>query len=121
MRKKATQPRPIYSKVRGVSHENPDGSRRQALIKRCRAGQELVLVREPDNEHDENAVMVCTKGGFLRRSRQLGYLSEDLAAQLADELDAGRRIVVTVQEVTGGGGALWWKKNYGLNIIIMPQ
>ncbi|WIE83465.1 HIRAN domain-containing protein [Curtobacterium sp. MCPF17_021] len=44
-------------------------------------GQEYELVREPENEHDENAVAVYGRG------RKVGHLSAAKAAALASDLD----------------------------------
>ncbi|HEV2785619.1 MAG TPA: HIRAN domain-containing protein [Solirubrobacteraceae bacterium] len=48
-------------------------------------GRPLGLRRDPGNEHDPNAVAVLTPGGA-----QLGFVPRDVAAALAQELDAGR-------------------------------
>jgi hypothetical protein len=47
-------------------------------------GSPLVLRRQPDNEHDPNAIAVHTAGGD-----QLGFVPRELAAELAPQLDAG--------------------------------
>ena len=47
-------------------------------------GDALQLRRDPDNEHDPNAIQVLAGG------RQLGWVPRELAAELAPELDAGR-------------------------------
>jgi hypothetical protein len=49
-------------------------------------GRPLVLRRDPDNEHDPDAIAVHADGG----GEQLGWVPRELAAQLAGELDAGR-------------------------------
>ena len=46
-------------------------------------GEPLQLVREPNNSHDRNAVMVTTEVGV-----QIGYLSRHVAAHLAHGVDA---------------------------------
>ena len=46
-------------------------------------GSPLELRREPDNEHDANAIAVHAGGA------QVGFVSRELAAELAGELDAG--------------------------------
>jgi len=111
-------PADFYSKIRGITQRNADGTDRQKLARRLKVGQRLSLVREPDNVADPNAIMVCTEGGILRRPRQLGYLSADLAEDYASHLDAGGRIDVEVSEVTGGTGWLWMRKNFGVNIHV---
>ncbi len=49
-------------------------------------GQALELRRDPDNEHDANAIAVHVAGG----GEQLGWVPRELAVELAPELDDGR-------------------------------
>ena len=55
--------------VAGVTHRNSDGTRRQAIIRKCSIGEKVDLVDEPDNKYDPNAIKVCRKNG-----EQLGYI-----------------------------------------------
>jgi hypothetical protein len=48
-------------------------------------GRALALRRDPDNEHDPNAIAVDVPGGD-----QVGWVPREIAADLAPELDAGR-------------------------------
>ena len=100
------EPHVFYTKVVGVTHNNPDASSRQTVLKRLVPDQPLSLIREPENRYDQNAIMVCTPSRFLRRARQIGYLSAELANEYARLLDAGGRIDARISEVTGGGGML---------------
>jgi len=52
---------------------------------RLTIGMPLALVREPDNEHDPNAISVWSHD----REARAGYLPAEVAAELAPELDAG--------------------------------
>jgi hypothetical protein len=47
-------------------------------------GTPLELRRDPDNEHDPNAIAVHAGG------EQVGWVPRELAAELAPELDEGR-------------------------------
>jgi hypothetical protein len=47
-------------------------------------GSPLELHRDPDNEHDSNAIAVHAGG------KQVGWVPRELAAELAPELDEGR-------------------------------
>ena len=49
-------------------------------------GRPLVLRRDPDNEHDPNAIAVDPVDG----GEQAGWVPRELAAELAPDLDAGR-------------------------------
>jgi single-stranded-DNA-specific exonuclease len=86
--------RSLFTKVAGVSRANDDGSDRQQVLQDWRT---LQLVRDPDNPYDKNAVKVC-----LATGRQLGFLSGELAADLAPKIDKGKRIEAVITEVTGG-------------------
>ncbi|MCC7083032.1 MAG: HIRAN domain-containing protein [Burkholderiales bacterium] len=58
-----------------------------------RSGDELALVREPDNPHDRNAVRVEW------RSLKLGYVPRAQNAAVARMLDRGTRLVARVSKV----------------------
>jgi HIRAN domain len=49
-------------------------------------GRPLELRRDPDNEHDPNAIAVYPAGG----GEQVGWVPRELAVDVAPELDAGR-------------------------------
>ena len=48
-------------------------------------GRPLALDRDPDNEHDPNAIRVLAASG-----EQVGWVPRELAAELAADLDVGR-------------------------------
>ncbi len=52
------------------------------------AGVDAVLVRNPDNEYDENAIEVHVPA-LGRTSSMIGHVPADLAAKLAPSLDRG--------------------------------
>jgi HIRAN domain len=89
----------FYTKVRGVSYCNHDGSNRQQLIARCRIGEELQLVREPGNPVSSDAVKTVRRTG-----EQIGYLSAYVVGRgLAKDLDKGVIIRCRISALTGGG------------------
>jgi hypothetical protein len=93
-------PEPLWSNVHvvGESHRNPDGTSRQQLIRtRARTGLAVQLVPEPENLHDEDAVKV-----LLPTGEQLGYLSSDDAAELAEQRRAGWHHAALIHRVLGG-------------------
>jgi hypothetical protein len=55
--------------VAGESYDNPDGTSRQSIIRRCRVGEPVQLIPDLDNQHDMLAVKVCRQSG-----EQIGYL-----------------------------------------------
>ena len=72
----------MLTKVVGDSHVNDDGTSRQEIIARCKAGDPLRLKSEPSNRFDPHAVAVLTRNG-----EQIGYLSRDRALFLGPYLD----------------------------------
>ena len=65
--------------VAGAARHHADALERDAAA----PGRPLELRRDPDNEHDPNAIAVLAGGA------QVGWVPRELAAELAPELDAG--------------------------------
>jgi HIRAN domain-containing protein len=63
-------------------------------------GKTLALVREPDNEHDPNAVAIWN----AERSLQVGYVPREVAAQLRGDEQA----------------VSLWRVDGGLRVLIAP-
>ena len=55
-------------------------------------GRPLELRRDPGNEHDANAIAVHAATG----GEQIGWVPREIAAELAPDLDAGRRWAAVV-------------------------
>ena len=100
----------FYTKIRGVTHEQK-GVDPQRLLRHCRPGQKLMLVREPNNKWDKNAVAIC-----LTTGERLGYISRDIAERLSEDLDRGVKMEAEISELTGGG--FFSGKERGCNIKI---
>jgi hypothetical protein len=98
----------IYSKIVGVTFDNPDGISRQKVIESLEVSSPIKLKRDRENNYDKNAIMVVDS-----QSQQLGYLSKDIARQLAPIIDDGKLIKVEICSLTGGG-----EYNRGVNIRI---
>ena len=104
----------FFTKIAGVTFRNPDGSSRQRIIKECRVGEALLLIREPDNPIDKFAVKVVRGNG-----QQLGYLGRNIAREgdrsgIAYRMDRGDKYLCRISDITGGGAGL----SYGVNIEI---
>jgi hypothetical protein len=99
----------IKTKLAGVTMKNDDGSSRQAFLKTCSSGDPLVLKREPKNKYDRNAIAV------FRGTDQLGYLSKEVAEELAKVMDSGKKLTAEILEITGGEKG---KPTLGCNIQI---
>jgi single-stranded-DNA-specific exonuclease len=93
------------TKIVGVTFEG-----RQDLIAGLQPGQELELVRQPDNAFDSNAVAVH----FGRL--QLGFMRKPIAARIAPNIDAGERYRAEVRHITGGG-----TRSVGVNIWVTRE
>ena len=103
--------------ISGITKQNVDGTERQKIVSKCRTGEWLTLVREPDNPYDKYAIAVYTSVG-----QQLGYVPKrDM--RLADHMDMAGEVWAQVVKVTGGPGLLGIfmasrRKNYGCVIQI---
>jgi hypothetical protein len=94
-------PRLRVVKVAGASYRE-DALQDAALA----PGRRLALVREPENEHDPNAVAVWDAD----RSVQAGYVPADVAPQLAGDEQA-----ISLWEFREGG------RRVGLRVLIAPR
>jgi hypothetical protein len=63
-------------------------------------GARLALVREPDNEHDPNAIAVWNEA----RTLQAGYVPREVAGELA-----GDELAVSL-----------WRAGEGLRVLVVP-
>lgn len=98
----------IHSKVRGVSHKNPDGTSRQAIIQQhVHPRQELIVKPEPNNPYGRNAL------GLWAGKFQIGYIGSNLSDELAAHLRAGGKLQIFVTDITGGE-----QETLGVNIQI---
>lgn len=94
----------FHTKVAGVTFGNC-----QRVIRKLSNGQELLLIREPGNKFDKNAIKVMTLTGG-----QVGYISASIASSLAVQMDTGKKFSCLVSNITGGTAEF----NYGVNIQI---
>jgi hypothetical protein len=113
--------RSIHSKIRGVTYTNPDGASRQKIIQQwCQSGDALYFPREPKNPVDPNAIqvrrVVCSDDpDHPRLGEQLGYLSRELAEELAPDMDRrGFILMGRILNVTGGHD----HESFGVNIQV---
>lgn len=94
----------MKTKVVGVTHDNPDGTNRQDILRWMKEhgyekGDILDFVREKDNPVDPNAVMVLNN-----RKQCIGYLNAKLAAPIAAMIDdgLGKHLYAELLNITGG-------------------
>jgi len=69
--------------VDGVGLNNEDGSHRQQVLFDCQAGTRVVVKRNLKSTDNSNAVAL-----FLRDGRQIGYLTQNVAAWVAPLLES---------------------------------
>lgn len=62
--------------VKGVTHNNDDGTSRIAAQQLCSIGDPVKLLPDPHNEHDRHAIRV-----LLQTGQQIGYISATQAAR----------------------------------------
>jgi len=82
--------------ARGERFDNEDGTSRQAELARCRPGEPVRLVRQPENPHDPAAVAIISARGV-----QLGYIPADRAVWIGSKIDRGYDVRVIVERVKG--------------------
>jgi|GEM_PF-4904599 len=84
----------LPSRIAGIDYEQ------RRYVERLQPGDELVLEREPDNEHDAAAVRVLDSEG-----NSLGYIPRGTNEQVAvalDHADEGLSVRAIVNHLTGG-------------------
>jgi hypothetical protein len=103
----------FYSKVVGVTFKNDDGSDRQAIIRKCKVGEQLTLWWDQKNKFSSHAVAV-----FRQNGKQLGHLPDSTAAGVVLEMEAGWKHVAYAHEITGGERNKG-KRSVGMNLIVI--
>lgn len=103
----------LTSKVSGTTFHN----RQKALAKLARYNPQLVsaeLIREVDNQYDNNAVGVHLAANGSN-SYQIGYLPKGIAEYIGKLIDNGIKLTATFISVTGGYADAF---NYGALVEI---
>jgi len=99
-----------YFKAMGINSDTFDLSRFQVTnvvgmkyingmqwTKRLKEGDEIVLIREPDNKYDSNAIKVCSL-----QEHQIGYIPKNTAKQISKEIDSKRNVKTYVVDNSNG-------------------
>lgn len=92
----------VRLKVVGVTFNNEDGTSRQEIISKVKKNTMIILVREPHNRHDKNAIAVFINDSSKPLNfsfKQIGYLGKQYATILAPIMDAGKRLSAKVINV----------------------
>lgn len=104
-----------HTKLVGVTFEG-----RQDIIKTLKGDELLRVRREPDNQYDPGAVAVDVfidrgeyLGDTLNEWRPIGYIAKDKNKDIANTLDAGNDVEISLSSLTGGDD-----KSYGVNVYL---
>jgi hypothetical protein len=106
----------IKTWVTGPTKKNPDGINRQKIIRKCKSGEEVMLVREPDNPYDGDAIAVFRESG-----EQIGYISKKHNKGLAKHLDKGGPYYAFVDKIIKESFGLFGLFKRNRCIIIISQ
>jgi hypothetical protein len=94
--------RSFRTKVVGVTFQNPDGTKRQDIISKCKIGEHIFLKRDYENSNDQYAIAVLRETG-----EQIGFLSRDVAFRhegmndLAPHIDQGGEVTAKIVDLIG--------------------
>lgn len=76
--------------LRGVNFRPPSA---REIVTNLEEGTKLTLEREPDNQHDSNAIRVIEPNS----GEWIGFVAKEIAAELAPLMDAGAPTTCIVQ------------------------
>lgn len=83
---------PINFRVAGIVYQDESGELNRDRIKHLkyvRYGSKFLLEREPDNEHDPNAIAIKLPVRKGQVNLMIGYIPRKIAAQIAPLIDSG--------------------------------
>lgn len=80
----------------GCWYDNEDGTSRQDELRLLKVGEEIALLREPDNPHGRNAVAIYTARGI-----RVGYVGKERSTWIASKIDRDYPVRAIVQRVKG--------------------
>ena len=85
--------------VVGTGFEGRAGS----IRKYCKVGMLVTLMREKNNNHDDNAIAVYitvkTLFGLIKSKHQIGYIRAAAAKKIAKRIDAGEKYSVFIDAI----------------------
>ncbi|MFY7788559.1 MAG: HIRAN domain-containing protein [Thermoflexibacteraceae bacterium] len=84
----------IHTKITGTAYRNPDGNDRQVIITKMKVGEKLLLIPEPTNPYDKDAIQLVRVTGEL-----VGYLEMDLALEIKSRLLRKTLVEATVSNI----------------------
>lgn len=81
------------------------------ILSKLTPGTKLSLYRDPDNEHDEWAVCVCTE-----ENEEIGYITRFKNETIARLMDYGKKFVAVIDEPENREGAKQHTFTENLNV-----
>jgi len=91
---------PMLTYVAGVRYKNEDTQvERQAIIRRTKAGEKIMLLPDELNKFDKDAIKVVRLNG-----EQIGFLNTDLALEIKARLLQRLRVDATIREINDDNG-----------------
>ena len=103
----------IHTKVRGVSSDE-----RQEFIKnQLKESSEIILIPEPENKYNKNAIAIFVHEDNEAESFKLGYLKDELASEISEKIKKGYIVSAIIQRITGGRQG----KYFGVNIDMLVE
>jgi hypothetical protein len=82
---------PKEALVAGINHVGLCGEPRQKIIAKLRKGEPIHLIRMPGHPDDSNAIAL-----FRANGQDIGFLTRELAEEIAPRLDVGSPVTATV-------------------------
>lgn len=70
----------------------------QAILKRCKQGEQVALDRLPDDDTNKDAIRIKRLSGEV-----LGYLEQHACNLIAPRIDEGVEIQAIIRRIDGGG------------------
>lgn len=95
--KSKTKLAPVFTKIAGTRYKNDGtGVSRQELIAKAKIGEYLLLVPEPNNKFDTDAIRI-----FRANGDQLGFLDTDLAMEINSRLNKRIKVTAKINAISG--------------------
>ena len=99
----------ITTQVVGVTYNDRPG-----VIAKLSLGESVVLRREPNNPHDNNAIMVLRQTG-----EQIGYINRILATSVAPRIDSTKQDIYAIVINLSGSGSNGFNRGVTIQFMVV--
>ncbi len=86
--------------VAGTSFSPEGSNKREETARNCCVGERMLLLREPENPHDSNAIAVHTRAGW-----KVGYIEREHAEWITPIIDRNEEVSAIVEWLDGVSSA----------------